>query len=201
MKISPKYSSFDWKSVNLNVNSPLSDWEKAINIFQDRINGRFFNQVKLIENQIFSGFAIMSLDCLLIETLNQFWLGIDDTNHHPQYTRPIGRNWMSFRDFFHRSSHFSTFFPDDVSKVFYEQVRCGLLHQAETKQGTLINFKKSTMVNKIDISDINKGIEVNRKLFHAALIQEFEDYCKKLLNSSESAIRQNFINKMNLICR
>lgn len=201
MKISPKYSSDDWKSINLSTNSYMSDWEKAIDIFQDRINGRFFSQVRLIENQIFSGFAIMSLDCLLIETLNQFWLGIDDTNHYSQYTRPIGGNWMSFRDFFRRSSHFNTFFSDDVSKVFYEHVRCGLLHQAETKQGTLINFKKSTMVTEIDPSDTNKGIEVNRKLFHTALIREFEDYCKKLLDSNESTIRQNFINKMNLICR
>lgn len=196
MKISPKYSSEDWKSIRLNINSPSDDWKQAIDIFQDRISGRFLNQVKLIENNTFSGFAVMALDCLLIETLNQFWFGIDDTNECYR-----SRNWQSFRDFFKRSNHFYTFFPDDVSKVFYNQVRCGLLHQAETKQGTLINFKKSTMVNKIDPLDISKGLEVNRKLFHAALIQEFEDYCKKLLDSNESTMRENFIKKMNSICR
>ncbi len=201
MKVSPNYDSNDWQQLTLPLDTTTPDWNKAIAIFKDRIEGRFFNQIEKIEDNIFSGFSIMALDCLLIETLNQFWLGIEDTNNLPSYTRPRGGNWMSFRDFFNRSSAFNTIFTDDISKVFYNDIRCGLLHQAETKGGSLINFKKPTMITLIDPRDVTKGIEVNRKIFHSALKSEFKNYISLLEDPTQTIVRSNFIKKMKLICR
>ena len=197
MKISPNYTSNDWKRLsNLPVNASTTDWTKAIAILKDRIEGRFLSLIEAIENETFSGFAIIALDCLLIETLNQFWFGIEDTNVNYN-----GKNGESFKDFFNRSPYFKYHFTDDISKAFYNQIRCGLLHQAETKGNTLINFKKFKMITLIDPSDAKKGIELNRKLFHTALKDEFRNYLELLNDPNNEVIRKNFIKKMNLICR
>jgi len=76
IRISPNYRKSQWLSLDLE-NNKLDDWEIAIKIFKDRIEGRFLTHIDLIEKQssILSGFVILSLDCLLIETLEQFYKG------------------------------------------------------------------------------------------------------------------------------
>ena len=79
--ISPKYSQKDWLDLDLSKNS-TEDWNKVIEIFKDRMNGRYFKQIEALNNNLdisikfFSGFVIMSITCLLIETLEQFWKAI-----------------------------------------------------------------------------------------------------------------------------
>src|SRR5438874_2383721 len=101
-RISPKYRADDWKALNLS--DPKSpDWSTAIDIFRDRIHGRFLAPVDAIANhtdcqiQEFSGFTIIAIDCLLIETLNQFYQGIDET---------VGSHGDAFWNFFRESTHF-----------------------------------------------------------------------------------------------
>ena len=56
-------------------------WKTAIDIFEDRVEGRFLKQIEILAGKNdgkireFSGFAIIALDCLLIETLRQFYRG------------------------------------------------------------------------------------------------------------------------------
>ena len=100
-KISPKYRASDYQSLNLHADKN-DNWEKATDIFYDRINGRFLAPVDAIvdhdsyEIREFSGFSILAIDCLIIETLNQFYKGIDETS---------GENWKAFRDFFKGSKY------------------------------------------------------------------------------------------------
>lgn len=55
----------------------IKKWETAINIFEDRIlwNGRYFKSIDILldNNDLdITGFAIMAINCLLVETLYQF---------------------------------------------------------------------------------------------------------------------------------
>ena len=55
----------------------IKKWETAINIFEDSIlwNGRYFKSIDiLLDNNDLdtTGFAIMAINCLLVETLYQF---------------------------------------------------------------------------------------------------------------------------------
>lgn len=141
MKISPTYRSSDWNSLNL-TKQYSENWNQGAEIVKDRIYGRYLKQIDVLENNLdnniweFSGFLIMAVDCMVIETLNQFYLGLGDTNE--KYER---RNWESFRDFFARGEFFKSEFEndagfdDDKAKIFYDHVRNGLLHQAQTKKG------------------------------------------------------------------
>lgn len=75
------------------------DWEIAINIFEDRIYGRFLNHIALIERRLSSGFAVMALDCLLCETLEQFYEGREKSERYGK-TFINFLTTSSFKDFF-----------------------------------------------------------------------------------------------------
>lgn len=207
MLISPSYRVEDWKAIrdNLPLNKNNENWKEAIKIFDDRILGRFLKQIKYLEDssdweiKIYCGFTIMSLACLLIETLNQFREGKASTK---------SAGWIAFRDFFkHNTSFHDSFKPfndaKDTSKsgVFYSQIRCGLLHQAETKAESKIRIDYEEMIAFVDDSTPAKGLLVNRVLFQEALVKAYEDYKEKLLKVTEQDLRKKFIKKMDLICR
>lgn len=202
MKISPNYYDTDWSTLNL-TKSYSTDWEKGATIVRDRIYGRYLAQIETLENHLddeiweYSGFLIIAIDCMVIETLNQFHLGIEDTNQ--VYSR---RNRESFRDFFNRSQFFNAHFDDDKSFIFYDHIRNGLLHQAQTKKKTLINFRESEMVKRVNPRNTDEGIILNRRLFHEALVNEFNSYIEKLRTDeiTHDALREKCIDKMSTIC-
>lgn len=200
-KISPKYRASSYLALKLEVYKN-DNWKEATKIFNDRIQGRFVAPVDAIVDHAsyaireFSGFAILSIDCLIIETLNQFYKGTDETT---------GNNWEAFRDFFNGSQHFKAEFPTSkICKIFYSHFRCGLLHQAQTKKQSKIRYGEERMIQLVDSTDINKGLIVDRKLFHDALKLEIKDYIKKLKNPAASehhTLRHNFIKKMEYITK
>ena len=76
ISISPKYTSEDWEKLQFHT---ADDWDKAVKMLEDRIIGRFFEVVARIRQYGYAGFAILALDCLLIETLEQFHQGVNET--------------------------------------------------------------------------------------------------------------------------
>lgn len=106
--ISPKYRVSDWRNA---VRS--DDWSTMVAIFNDRLHGRFLEPIELIEKDgnigEFAGFSIMALDCLLVETMNQFYQGLDETpsNHQKQF-------WKFFR----ASEYFKSNFTKKASDTF-----------------------------------------------------------------------------------
>ena len=78
ISISPKYRSSHWQKAHAD-----SDWDSMVEIFRDRIEGRFLKPIRLIAEDRdigeFSGFSILALDCLIIETLNLFYSGLNET--------------------------------------------------------------------------------------------------------------------------
>ena len=189
--ISPKYRVSDWREA-----MQSDEWALMVAIFKDRLNGRFLEPIELIARDEtigeFAGFSIMALDCLLVETLNQFYQGCDETpdNHQSQF-------WKFFR----ASEYFKPNFTRRLSDIFYSHVRCGLLHQAQTKKGTLIRMDQDRMVEPA-LGGLVNGIIVDRIRFHDALKQETSSYILKLETggANNAQLRKNFIKKMQYIC-
>ena len=74
--VSVNYQKQDYQNLRLTLNSDDITFEKAIDIFIDRIEGRFFKQIDILSNDYNqNGFSIMALECLLIETFAQFLKG------------------------------------------------------------------------------------------------------------------------------
>jgi hypothetical protein len=195
-KISKKYKNTDWN--NLNLTDDLSNrWEQGIEIIKDRFESRFFTHIDKIKGDKFSGFVIMSIDCLIVETLMQFYLGLKETQT-PQS--------KAFQYFFRNSPHFQSDFKTNIMcQIFYNHFRCGLLHQAETKQKSRIKIRQTKLLCLVNDSNINDGLIIDREQFHAKLLLEFKDYIKKLednkTNFRGENLRKKAILKMDMICK
>ena len=197
-KISPKYKASKWLSLNL-TQKDSADWQIAVDIFEDRIKGRFLKQVEVLESnsdrqiKYFSGFAIMAIDCLLIETLQQFYKGTKRTGK--------AQDEVMFHEFFQRTLDLSSFF-DTAAKtnVFYVQIRCGILHQAQTKKKSTIHIRSGTPIAQwVDIADHSQGLSINRHKFHKALVGVYEKYVADLRSNNNLNLRRKFERKMNMI--
>jgi hypothetical protein len=174
--ISPYYSAEEWRLLNLNsADSP--DWIKAVDIFRDRIYGRFLSPIEAIENnpdiniKWFCGFVILAIDCLIIETLYQFYNGVDETDIDHQ---------KAFWHFFRESAYFRPHFTRRIAYKFYSHFRCGILHQAQTKMSSRVRFGEEKMVQLIDPNDLSQGLIIDREKFHKAIRDEINDYICKL---------------------
>lgn len=185
MHISPRYTASDWNALNLTTKS---DWRKAVRILEDRLNARFFDAVEAIDEQDFSGFAVLALDCLLIETLQQFKEGVRET--------PRGKNGLYFERFL-TSLPFSMHFDKTKAEKFYDHFRCGILHQAEIK----VSSKVWRVGQLVAPTSDGTGLIINRRKFHSVLRQAFASYLRTLRNRTDAKLCQNFVQKMTYICQ
>jgi len=187
MRISPRFTSSDWKRLTFTAED---DWRLAVDIFTDRIRERFLDPIARIEKCAYAGFAVVALDCLLIEMLQQFREGVNRT--------PAGKSKEFFVNFltgFGFGEHFDT----RKAELFYRQIRCGILHQAEMRGSSKILVGDSMPLVKY--SDDNKGLLVNRIRFHQQLLETFEHYIAELLSGDSDQLRARFRTKMSSICR
>lgn len=233
--ISNRHTKDDYIKLNLESNSSEEDWEKAIDIFKDRIESRFLKPIELLLNNEDEGmqceFSALSIMTFLIETFKQFRDGIviekkietfkqfrngtavekriekliykDGSNSYKDY-----KGSLLYKQFLHGSPFLLTL---DAAKLFYTNVRCGLLHQAELKDNVVIYKNANSYLNTenqkkfyihIDKEDSSeKDNPVTEKLniwgiFN--LLKEYLDIYLAELKSNQE-LRKNFIKKMDSI--
>ncbi|MEE0059732.1 MAG: hypothetical protein UE295_02770 [Acutalibacteraceae bacterium] len=183
--ISYKYKTEDYLNLNLSTNSDETTFRTAVDIFIDRIHSRFLDQIHILAKDCDrNGFSIMALECLLVETFAQFFDGIDDS---------VGVSRAKYIDFLTNNIHC---FPSrTAASRFYSDIRCGILHQAQTKPRSALTFNKLTA---IDFQNQFLMVSVDR--FVEEMDTYFYEYCKKLINANDMHLRSNFIKKMDYIC-
>lgn len=185
MLISRKYTAEDWKSLTFKTEE---EWQRAIDIFLDRIETRYLIHVDKIIKHRTSGFAVLALDCTLVETLEQFRRGKEKTPG-----RKVGDYFVAFLT----STSFKKHFDKDKAKMFYKQIRCGLLHQTEAKNSRV---KRTSALPMIAYTKGNKGLVVNSMPFHQELKTVIRQYADELRNPKSKKAREAFRAKMDFIC-
>lgn len=91
---------------------------KIISFIKSRFNERYILGVSVLKNH---GFLKMSVACFMIETLQCFKMGEQNSKY---------RSRLIFKTFFDEEENFAEF--KEISDDFYDNVRCGILHQSET---------------------------------------------------------------------
>jgi len=191
LRISPKYTVLDWSNLELrdpDQNEP--DWQTAMDIFEDRIKGRFLDIVDRFQIMGFSGFAVMAIDCLLIETLYQFQKGIPFSSISA----------AAFEQFLIESNHFKGDLPTkDQRLLVFDHFRNGIFHQAELKGASRV-LSVGPLAKP---AEDGPGLIINRKKFHQALVWTLSDYVCAVRKHSPVDLdtRWKFRAKMNYICR
>ncbi len=192
MRISPKYTVSDWQQLNLDQDE--NDWQKAVEILNDRIRGRYFSPIEMLisaDDEKFIGersfgFAILALDCLLVETFQSFIDGAESSE---------GKSKQVFVQFLTTRPKFKAHFDKTLAEKFYSEYRSGILHQGEI-QGDGLVWSVGSLVMQL-----NNRIAINRTAFHNALKDEFDDYLAQLRSPQETELRANFRKKMDGICK
>ena len=184
LRISPKYTSDDWTALD---KTEATHWPRAVAIVKDRLHGRFLHFADKCLKDDYSGFVVLSIDCLLVETIQQFIEGETDGRKKSE---------RCFRRFLAGPRFRADFKPAKTRKIFYADIRSGLLHQAEAKNKWLIRRKQPTMLKTVGAD----GYIIDVERFHTAIQDSLDDYLTLLCKPESTDLRDKLWTKMNHIC-
>lgn len=189
--ISDKYTYEDYLNLRFELNSTEDIWKKAIEIFVDRIESRYFFAIdKLIENPDRNqmrklGFAIVTLQCSLIDTLSKFRYGLNKQKNQERFTSFL-------QEYFIFDSN-----AEVLAKKVYKDIRCGLVHSGSTDNMSGLSCDLRKLVTILP----NEAISLDIIVLDNKLRSYFSEYIKKLKDKEESELRENFVQIMNEVCK
>lgn len=150
-----------------------------------RFTERYVNPVAPgVPNQT-HGFTVMAVSCLMIESLQSFREGWKDSN---------GKSQEAFTRFFDTHNLFHCF-RGKMARSFWVNIRCGILHQAETTGGWKITRKKDAPL--FDHSTCT----ISASLFLENLRAALKQFCDELKAEAWNSQRwKNVRAKMDALC-
>jgi len=184
LRISPSYTATDWQA--LDVNDP-ADWQSACEMVKDRLDGRFLRYAGNCLRSLNSGFVVLSINSLLIETIQQFREGI--INGYRESQRLVCE--------FLKGKRFQPEFDSAARSAYYTDIRCGLLHQAEARRMWLVRRGQASLLVPFPHGD---GYIIDVRIFHKRVRMSLNDYLAEIRVSANEDLRRNLWNKMNHIC-
>jgi hypothetical protein len=222
MKIAQELTIKDWEDLEEKL-VPNNDelWGLAFHFFEERIRTRYLNPINAILDLKLNngeGFAVVNLQCSLIETIESFingWVyNNDNTNGsakgwYDKVIDPNSRNLLVNNNEYIFVSFFNNHidFIDMITKglEFYKDVRCACLHETQTKNKWLV--KSDNQQTKIFFKNENGEKIIFRENFQKALENSISDYKKAIIEgtsfnniTSGTELRENFKAKMKHIC-
>lgn len=225
----------------LDENSDGKKWSEAVKIFETRVNTRFLDPIDEIlgmyveeGKEIYpvkgkgEGFSAVALQCILIEFFGAFYGGwIFDLNPKRNSYEYKSNEVVEliYEPFLTVPLPFSKFFckckPDKCNiscdnkvhvNTFYDNFRCGLIHEAATKGLAIIRAEQrndddmptdpnhEVLIEKPKEGKLKGKIVLYRTPFQKALKQYLKNYKNKLI-SGDKTLRKRFIRKMDDLCQ
>jgi hypothetical protein len=178
LKLSPCYTEKHWNEAF----AGYEEWATAINIVEDRIKGRWLDAADRLLDEPHYGFAILALDCIVLESLWGFMNGKGV---------PKNREEQVYRDILTGPSFGLT---AELSENFRKWVRNGIMHDAETRNRWLV--EKTVPRDVVAQKNRNGDYVLNRTKFHGALKAALKDWVAKL-RDGDAGLRGNMRKRMN----
>lgn len=211
----------DWTKIRRKLNQNYKydkTWDDAINLFKKRLKRKYFDPVQLIikgNTLKGEGFTIVTVQCALIEMLSAFRVGKifnhNKTSASPKYEyresqkmfTSILRSASVFKDNFWQLNNKNKTVIDKPynAKDFYRFVRCGLMHEARTKENwhiTATPLTKSVKTEKRFLVTESGKIKIYRTVLHYRLLHYLEEYSEELRKDTEDSemLRKFFARKL-----
>jgi hypothetical protein len=178
LRLSPRYTEQHWKEAF----DGCEDWDAAINIVEDRIKGRWLDAAEYLLDEPHSGFAIIALDCIVLESLWGFMNG---------KAVPHGKEKQVYQEILTGKAFGLS---AELSEKFRDLVRNGIMHDAETRNRWLI--EKTVPRDTIAQQGKNGDYVLNRTKFHGSLTVAFDVWVGKL-RKGDAALRGKMRDRMN----
>lgn len=130
------------------------------------------------------GFTMMAISCLMIEALESFRRGWINSNNKSE---------VAFCYFFNSNDNFKDL--RSHCEQFYKNVRCGILHQAETTGGWKITRASTAPLFEA------ASLKLNAERFLDNLAETLNGFCGELKTANwNSQEWKNVVRKMNALC-
>jgi hypothetical protein len=155
------------------------DRQALAQFVRDRFDERYFRPIESTPKEYKHGFTTIAVCCLVIETLESFYQGLGSTKKD---------SWRMFRDFFARGTGLNVFGGN--RNWFYNDIRCGILHQGESRNG----WRIVRIGALLDVPDRR----VNATKFIRELHKAVDAYADEL--QLDDALWKAFKVKMEVIC-
>jgi hypothetical protein len=199
-RISTSFTRTQWLAIRQELKDKgLIDkkWIDAIRLLRERVNVRYLDPLEILithdKSSKSAGFSIATIECALMEFIAALIEGrlfkkplspTDNTHRFYSdsalvYSRFL-RTSIIFGQYFSSPNNNPSFRPDD----FYKNVRCALIHEAQTKNGWEIKIfgrtKDNDLKNKIIFQlDNTTGKKI---LYRTALFYSLRDYFNHYCN-------------------
>lgn len=205
-KLGPSLTVAKWETIRAKLHTETYDanWEAAIEGIEGRFNERFIKPAdaiqKLDTNDTLAfpegrGFAIVALDCLLLESLYGYETG--------ERTRSSGATSAAFENVLTSKVQFvQAFAREGLAASFGRAVRNGLLHDGETRGGWII-WRGTVSGPLVQLQPDNRLV-LYRDAFHAAVKASVAEYFAKLRRAHDSdglKLRKAFMDRVDALCK
>jgi hypothetical protein len=220
------YGIDKWREIRERVNdkndkyglidkTSVDDWNDAVAIFSRRLMRFYINPInKLIPGITGEGFIIVTAQCALIETFAAFKEGKVYNREKDENEIYYNASKDLFVKFLTKELIFEGIFHNNQDQIncphsaerFYSKVRCGLMHEARTKDEWIIhkeeenyarNNPRYKKTGKFIKEKSNKKI-IFRNQLQKSLEKYFEQYKEDLRNKDEANnnLRRLFARKL-----
>jgi hypothetical protein len=197
-RTSGEYSRADWIALRKMIIGDFDNhtlWDLAFqDYFVHRINSRFLNPIKIVEKHTPTqkrgeGFTITAVMCILIEYFQAYREGCIYTPGEPGLYEYKSSKKL-FKDFLTTNDPFKFEFSDSKAARFYDDVRCGLLHEATTKGNATIMAKGGSSI----LTTSESEFIVHRDV----LLKQLERYLEMYKGEfkSDNQLKINFFRKV-----
>lgn len=148
-----------------------------------RIDENYFNPIKKfiksIENDINKescGFIVMGVNCILIELLYELQNGVDMSSESCSIKEVYDKILNQLDDKI----------TTELSDIFYRGIRCGIMHQGQTKKSTAITYEW-----EIIIGENGKYYLCNPSTLLRKLEEKYKEYWKTASEAKYSDLKDN----------
>ncbi len=160
---------------------------RSSTMIRSAASGKKVNKYSLLFK---NGFSVMANSCLLIEALETFYRG---------WINSKNKSELAFLKFFSRDKNFREFADEDMPTIFYEHIRCGILHQGEITGGWKISrdddedlldmankeINATKFIGNLKISLSNYREELNKAGWNDEIWKAARNKIKSIIKSSK----------------
>jgi hypothetical protein len=208
-KVSSSFTKSDWLEIRTHLKDKglvYKEWNEAIQLIDERVTERYLKPLQLLINHKTSykgsGFTIATIECSLIEFIASLTEGKVFLKDKPQNAKDYYYDDSAklYRRFLRTATIFNPYFfapkgttPKYQASDFYKNVRCALIHEAQTKNNWEIRlFLSSTS----SVSQTGSEKDLNNKqiidtdtfgkkvVYRTALFFELQHFFKQYCNES-----------------
>lgn len=197
--LAPNFTIAEWYALRDKLVPEHYDsrWKRVVTAIRRRLTRRFVEPADALvrrerRNRRIPegpGFAVLALDCLLLETLFGYERGGKATKTGRSFTRFL-RTAPGFKE---------SFAKEDRAKSFAGSIRNGLLHDGETRHGWIV--WKGRAGGPLVYGHPDGRLVLYRDAFHAAVSAYLGAYLAKLREPGEVELRRKLKTRIDRLCK